>query len=50
MNFLFSLYHTVLFEPLFNILIVLYNLVPGRDFGVAVILVTLLARLAFAPL
>ncbi|MDP4007112.1 MAG: YidC/Oxa1 family membrane protein insertase [bacterium] len=50
MNFLFSLYHTVLFEPLFNTLVILYNLVPGKDFGVAVILVTLLVRFAFAPL
>ena len=50
MNFLFSIYHTVLFEPLFNTLVILYNLVPGKDFGIAVILVTLLTRLAFAPL
>lgn len=50
MNFLFSIYHTLLFEPLFNTLVVLYNLVPGQDFGVAVILVTLLVRFAFAPL
>lgn len=50
MNFLFSIYHTVLFEPLFNTLVLLYNLVPGKDFGIAVILVTLLVRFAFAPL
>lgn len=50
MSFLFSIYHTVLFEPLFNTLVILYNLVPGRDFGIAVILVTLLVRFAFAPL
>ena len=49
-DFLFSLYHTVLFEPLFNTLVILYNLVPGQDFGIAVILVTLLVRLAFAPM
>lgn len=49
-DLLFSLYHTVLFEPFLNLLIVLYNAVPGRDFGIAVILLTLLVRLAFAPL
>ena len=49
-DFLFSLYHTVLFEPLFNTLVILYNLVPGQDFGIAVILVTLLVRFAFVPL
>lgn len=50
MNFLFSIYHTVLFEPLFNTLVILYNFIPGQDFGIAVILVTLLVRFAFAPL
>jgi len=50
MNFLFSIYHTILFEPLFNTLVILYNLIPGNDFGIAVILVTLLVRFAFAPL
>ena len=50
MDFLFSIYHTVLFEPAFNTLILLYNLVPGQDFGIAVILVTLIVRFAFAPL
>lgn len=50
MNLLFSIYHTLLFEPLFNTLILLYNLVPGKDFGVAVILVTLIVRFAFAPM
>ena len=50
MNFLFSIYHTFLFEPVFNTLILLYNIVPGGDFGVAVILVTLITRFAFAPL
>jgi len=50
MNFLFSLYHTILFEPLFNALVIFVNFVPGHDFGIAVILVTLLVRFAFAPL
>jgi len=50
LDFLFSIYHTILFEPLFNTLVILYNLVPGGDFGIAVILVTLLVRFAFAPM
>lgn len=50
MSILFDIYHTVLYEPIFNTLVVFYNLLPGRDFGIAVILVTLLFRLLFAPL
>ena len=49
-DFLFSIYHTILFEPLFNALVIFVNFVPGHDFGIAVILVTLLVRFAFAPL
>lgn len=44
------LYHTFLFNPFFNLLVILYNLVPGKDFGVAIILLTLLFRIALYPL
>lgn len=37
-------------QPLFNILIALYALLPGHDFGVAVIGLTVLVRLALWPL
>lgn len=43
-------YTTVLYQPLFNTLILLYNFIPGKDFGVAIIVLTLLLRLAFYPL
>ncbi|MBI4138161.1 MAG: YidC/Oxa1 family membrane protein insertase [Candidatus Wildermuthbacteria bacterium] len=45
-----SLYHTFLFDPFFNILVILYNLIPGKDFGLAIILLTLLFRFALYPL
>jgi len=44
------LYHEILYRPLFNLLIQIYNLVPGADFGVAIIIMTLIIRLAFFPL
>lgn len=43
-----SIFHTFLFDPLFNALIALYNLVG--DMGVAIILLTVVVRLIFYPL
>ncbi|OHA68991.1 MAG: hypothetical protein A3A27_02860 [Candidatus Wildermuthbacteria bacterium RIFCSPLOWO2_01_FULL_47_18] len=50
MDTIFSLYNTVLYQPLFNVLILLYDFIPGKDFGIAIIVLTLLLRLAFYPL
>lgn len=50
MNILTSTFNTVLYQPLFNALILLYQFLPGHDFGVAVIVLTLLIRLVFYPL
>lgn len=44
------MFTTIFVEPLFNVLFVLYALVPGHDFGVAVILLTILVRMALWPL
>lgn len=35
----------ILFRPLFNLLIFLYNIIPGHDMGVAIIILTVLIRL-----
>lgn len=45
-----SLFHSVVYQPLYNILIFLYNVVPGRDFGVSIILITVLLRTILIPL
>lgn len=50
MNLLFEIFNKVLFQPLFNALILLYNFLPGNDFGIAVIALTVLIRLALYPL
>lgn len=48
MNLLTSVFNTLLYRPLFNGLILIYNIIP--DMGIAIILLTVLIRLLFAPL
>lgn len=43
-------YNQVLFRPLYNILVFIYNLIPGGDFGLAVIALTIIIRFIFVPL
>ena len=43
-------FHVILVQPLFNLLAVVYALIPYHDFGVAVILFTILIRLLLWPL
>ena len=45
-----AIFHTTVYQPLFNILILLYVYIPGHDFGLAVILLTIGARLALYPI
>ncbi len=44
------LFNTFFYQPLFNGLIFLYNIVPGHDFGVSIIILTILIRLIIWPL
>lgn len=41
---------TILLNPLFNALLLIYALLPGHDFGVAIIVLTILIRIALWPL
>jgi len=41
---------TILYQPLLNLLIFLYNIVPGHDLGAAIILLTVLIKLVLYPL
>jgi YidC/Oxa1 family membrane protein insertase len=47
---LHSLWDNLLYEPLLNALAFLINVIPGGDLGLAVIILTLLVKLALAPL
>lgn len=42
--------HDVLVQPLINLLVAIYAVVPGHDFGIAIIIFTILVRLALWPL
>jgi len=50
MNFITIAFNEVLYRPLFNGLIFLYNAIPPHDFGVAIILLTVIIRLILYPL
>lgn len=50
MNILSFLFNEVLYKPLYNLLIIFYNIIPGHDLGIAIIILTVLLRLALHPL
>lgn len=45
-----NIFHILLTQPLFNALIVLYETIALRDFGVAIILLTIFVRLLLFPI
>lgn len=45
-----TLFNEILYRPIFNALIFLYNIIPGHDFGIAIILLTILIKLILFPL
>lgn len=44
------MFHTILYQPLLNLLIWLYNVIPGQDLGFAIIGISLLIKLVLWPL
>lgn len=38
------IFHEILYRPIFNLLVWTYNAIPGHDFGIAIILVTIFLR------
>ncbi|PIS35585.1 MAG: hypothetical protein COT36_01620 [Parcubacteria group bacterium CG08_land_8_20_14_0_20_38_56] len=49
MALLISVFNLILRQPLFNALIFLYEYLPGHDFGIAVIALTVLIRILIYP-
>jgi YidC/Oxa1 family membrane protein insertase len=45
-----TMFNTFIVQPIFNILTLIYALLPGHNFGVAIIVFTILVRLALWPL
>lgn len=50
MELLVSAYNLILYQPLLNALILLYQYLPGNDFGIAIILLTIFIRILLYPL
>jgi YidC/Oxa1 family membrane protein insertase len=45
-----DIFQIFIVQPIFNLLVAIYSIIPGRDFGVAIIIFTVLVRLAMWPL
>lgn len=50
MDLLISVFNEILYRPLFNGLVFFYNIIPGHDLGIAIIVLTALIRLILYPL
>lgn len=44
------MFQTFFYQPILNLLIFLYNIVPGHDLGVAIIILTIIIKLILLPL
>jgi len=50
MELIGTIFNETLARPLFNLLVWVYNVVPGQDFGIAIIIVTIFLRVLLYPL
>lgn len=44
------MFTTIIIQPIFNLLVLIYNLIPGHNFGLAIIVFTIIVRLLMWPL
>ena len=44
------LFNEIIYKPLYNLLVIVYNIIPLHDFGIAIIVVTLLIKFLLVPL
>jgi len=47
---LINLFYIALYQPLFNLLVFLYNFLPGHDFGLAIIILTIFIKFLLYPI
>ncbi len=45
-----NFFHVILYKPLFNLLIGIYNVLPGHDLAVSIILLTIIVKIILSPL
>ncbi len=44
------MFTTIVIQPIFNLLVLIYAILPGHNFGLAIIIFTVLVRLLMWPL
>jgi YidC/Oxa1 family membrane protein insertase len=44
-----QLFHQIIYQPIYNALIFLYNILPGHDLGVSIIVLTVIVRFILYP-
>ncbi len=49
LHFITQIYTVGIYQPILNLLVGLYNVIPGHDVGLVIILVTIVIRLILAP-
>jgi len=49
MSIFHFIYTDIIYNPILNLLVYLYNIIPGHDIGVVIILVTIVIRFILAP-
>lgn len=45
-----NVFDLIIVQPIFNVLLLIYGILPGHDFGLSIIIFTILVRLALWPL
>ena len=50
MSYLIYVYNLIFYQPLFNFLVWLYNILPGHDIGIAILVLTIVIRVILFPL
>lgn len=40
-----EIFNTIFYQPIFNLLVYIYNIIPGHDLGVAIIIITVIIKL-----
>ena len=46
---MWQLFYIVLYQPILNFLVLIYNFIPGHDIGVAIIVMTIIIKLVLYP-
>lgn len=49
-NFFVIIYETIIYQPILNLLVGLYDAIPIQDIGIVIIIVTIIIRIILAPL